>query len=93
MRSVSHLGNVPPMTLLTDAGRDDPPYNQNTYPSFDPENQDIGKFTPLDKMFHEQEGLPKSDFATDSNWGGKKYTKYSVDQGYYDENTVYRYKK
>lgn len=92
MRSVSHLGNLPPVTLLTDAGRDDPPYNQNSYPSFDPENQDIGKFTPLDKMFHEQENRPKSDFATDSNWGGKAYTKYSVDQGFYDENQVYRYK-
>ena len=37
-------------TLLLDAGRDDPPYNQQGYPAFDPENQYVGEETPLDEM-------------------------------------------
>ena len=37
-------------TLLLDAGRDDPPYNTNSYPGFDPENQYVGEETPLDNM-------------------------------------------
>ncbi len=32
---------------LVDASRDDPPYNQNSFPGFDGENQRIGKLTPL----------------------------------------------
>ena len=36
--------------LLMDAGRDDPPYNQNGYPAFDPDNQYIGEETPLDDI-------------------------------------------
>jgi hypothetical protein len=36
--------------LLVDATRDDPPYNTNSYPGFDPQNQTIGEETPLDKM-------------------------------------------
>lgn len=40
----------PGTTLLLDAGRDDPPYNQNGYPGFDHENQYIGEETPLDDM-------------------------------------------
>lgn len=40
----------PPLTMLFDANRDDPPYNINNYPGFDPINQYIGLYTPLDKM-------------------------------------------
>lgn len=32
---------------LIDASRDDPPYNQDSFPGFDGENQRIGKLTPL----------------------------------------------
>ena len=35
---------------LLDAARDDPPYNQNGYPGYDPDNQYIGEETPLDEM-------------------------------------------
>ena len=44
-------GPVPavPTTKLTDATRNDPPYNTNSYPGFDGEDQDIGLNTPLDK--------------------------------------------
>lgn len=39
-------------TLLLDASRNDPPYNTNSYPGYDKDNQYIGKETPLDKMYH-----------------------------------------
>jgi hypothetical protein len=35
---------------LFDSHRDDPPYNKNSYPGFDKENQNIGKNTPLDHI-------------------------------------------
>lgn len=40
----------PNKSQLVDAGRDDPPYNHNGFPAFDPENQYIGLNTPLDSM-------------------------------------------
>ena len=40
-----------PFQKLLDAGRDDPPYNKNSYPGFDQKNQYIGLNVPLDKMY------------------------------------------
>ena len=40
-----------PFQKLLDAGRDDPPYNKNSYPGYDPDNQYIGTNVPLDKMY------------------------------------------
>ena len=82
-------GTVPavPTTKLTDAGRNDAPYNNNSYPGFDGENQDIGSTTPLDKMFHET-GSKVSDNPMDTNWGGLEYTQSLVDAGHYDDNQV-----
>ena len=74
-------------TKLYDAGRDDAPYNWNSFPSFDPENQYIGMETPLDKMFHE--GTAVSPNPMDPNWGGQAYTQSLVDKGYYAEDEVY----
>jgi hypothetical protein len=56
---------------LIDASRDDPPYNTNSYPGFDPMNQRIGILTDLDKL-HET-GMAKSENsnAMDYNWNGK----------------------
>jgi len=56
---------------LIDASRDDPPYNKNSYPGFDPMNQRIGILTDLDKL-HES-GLAKSNNSNsmDYNWNGK----------------------
>jgi hypothetical protein len=97
------LGTMPPaqdaalnptqdMTLLFDAGRGDPPYNQNSYPSFDPHNQYIGEFTPLDNMDAEAEKLKFSGDAMDPNWSGTAYTQALVARGFYKDNEVYRYK-
>jgi len=41
-----------PQSKLVDSNRDDPPYNNNSFPGFDPLNQYIGLDTPLDKMFN-----------------------------------------
>ena len=38
-----------PITKLIDASRDDKPYNQNSYPGYDPLNLYNGLYTPLDK--------------------------------------------
>jgi hypothetical protein len=52
---------------LIDAGHD-----KGSYPGFDPENQDIGVYTPLDKMFNapDTKGSKASWNPMDPNWGG-----------------------
>ena len=67
---------------LYDAGHDDPPYNKNSYPGADPEDQNIGVYTPLDKIYHS--GSMPSDSPMDTNWGGVGATLKSIDQGVYD---------
>tara|TARA_B100001059_G_scaffold162335_1_gene161901 strand:- start:307 stop:969 length:663 start_codon:yes stop_codon:yes gene_type:complete len=81
----------PPETKLIDANRDDPPYNNNSYPGYDPMNMYEGEYTPLDKMFHEQEGKGKiSTNPMDVNWGGVKYTESAVKSGEYKGDYVYK---
>lgn len=75
-------------SLLIDASRNDPPYNKNQYPGFDPQNQYIGIEVPLDKMFHSQERLEKSDNPMDTNWGGAKFSQESVKSGAYKDDNV-----
>lgn len=77
---------LPKKSLLVDASRDDPPYNNNQYPGFDPDNLYVGIDVPLDKMFNMGEYKPLSDNAMDTNWGGAQYSKRVVESGYYDEN-------
>jgi hypothetical protein len=71
--SVSDLhGGLPPTgpnpTLLVDATRDDPPYNDNSYPGFDTTDYYVGTTTPLDNMNKEHNIC--SDDAMDPNWCG-----------------------
>lgn len=42
-----------PFEKLLDAGRDDPPFNKNSYPGFDQKNQYIGSNVPLDKIYRD----------------------------------------
>jgi hypothetical protein len=77
----------PPQTMLFDAGRDDPPYNMNNYPGFDPLNQYVGLDTPLDRMFSES-GTKVSPNPMDDSWGGQAYTQALVDAGYYKDEEV-----
>lgn len=74
-------------SLLLDAGQDDRPYNINSYPGFDGNNQYIGLDTPLDKMFNEAKGSVSPN-QMDPNWGGAKYTEALVNSGYYKDNEV-----
>lgn len=76
-----------PITKLFDAGRDDPPYNKNSFPGFDGQDQYVGLNTPLDQMYHDT-GSKVSPNPMDANWGGETYTQNLVDQGYYAENEV-----
>jgi hypothetical protein len=76
-----------PVQKLIDAGRNDPPYNENSYPSYDKDNQYIGLKTPLDKMYNEnQDGI--SPNPMDANWGGRKYTQRLIDSGFYKDDNV-----
>lgn len=90
-------GGIGPMkpnpTALVDAARDDSPYNQGGYPSFDQSSYYVGTTTPLDRMNenevedHMLYGGPSPN-PMDPNWGGAKFTQNLVDQGYYKENEV-----
>lgn len=75
-------------SMLLDAARNDPPYNKNSYPGFDPDNQYIGLEVPIDKLFHEQEANVKSDNPMDKNWGGVEYSEESVESGKYKDDNV-----
>ena len=74
-------------SLLVDATRNHPPYNQNLYPGFDEQDQNIGLNTPLDKMFHAEAGSVSPN-SMDPNWGGSEYTKQRIEAGDYKDNNV-----
>jgi len=78
----------PNPTLLVDATRNDPPYNQNSYPAYDQTSYYIGTTTPLDQMNMKQEAAKISPDPMDPNWGGSSYTEDLVEKGYYKENEV-----
>jgi hypothetical protein len=81
----------PNPTLLVDATRNDPPYNQNSYPAYDQTSYYIGTTTPLDQMNMKQEKAPISPDPMDPNWGGSAYTEDLVEKGYYKSNEVSLY--
>jgi len=78
----------PNPTLLVDATRNDPPYNENSYPAYDQTSYYVGTTTPLDAMDIVAEQAKVSPNAMDPNWGGASYTQNLVDQGYYKEDEV-----
>jgi hypothetical protein len=78
----------PNPTLLVDATRNDPPYNQGSYPAHDQTSYYIGTTTPLDKMDMAAEKAPISPDPMNPNWGGAEYTQDLVDKGYYKDNEV-----
>ena len=84
-----HKAKKPPLTKLLDAHRESSVYNQNQYAGFDKDNLYIGEYTPLDKMFHEQEtSAEKSTNPMDVNWGGVAYTEKVIDSGAYSGDEV-----
>ena len=91
--SLAPVGELayPNPTLLIDATRNDPPYNQNSYPAYDQTDFYIGTTTPLDRMNYKQERAAVSPDPMDPNWGGAKYTQDLVNKGYYAQNNVSLY--
>ena len=79
----------PNPTRLVDATRSDPPYNKNSYPSYDESSYYVGTTTPLDKLDIQQENAKISPNPMDGNWGGADYTQQLVDSGYYKDNEVF----
>lgn len=67
---------------LYDASRDDSLYNRNSYAGSDPQDQNIGVYTPLDKMFHSSN--KSSDNAMDTNWKGPVKTREDIKKGLFD---------
>ena len=59
------------------------------YQSYDPDNQNIGLDTPLDKKFNSNQKISANPM--DTNWGGKKYTKKLVDSGKYSDRYVVKH--
>jgi hypothetical protein len=78
----------PNPTQLVDATRNDPPYNKNSYPSYDESSYYVGTTTPLDQLDIQQENAKISPNPMDENWGGADYTQKLVDSGYYKDNEV-----
>ena len=73
------LSNQQVTDLLIDASHNDRPYNINSYPGFDPQNQQVGETTPLDKLYYIQLNQNKpSTNAMDLNWGGVDYSQAMV---------------
>jgi len=71
--------------MLTDANRDDPPYNKNNFSGFDADNQYIGVKTPLDNITLQQDNGSLS--TMDSNWVGGKCTQNAINAGKFDGRT------
>ena len=75
-------------TLLVDGGRNDMPYNYDSYPSYDPSSYYQGMITPLDQLDLLKESTGTSDNPMDTNWGGSEYTEKLLAQGTYKGNEV-----
>jgi len=80
--------SYPNPTKLVDATHDDPPYNTNSYPSYDSTSYYVGTTTPLDDMNIKQEKAIVSPNPMDANWGGATYTQSLIDNGNYKSNDV-----
>ena len=75
-----------PHRPLYDASHDDPPYNQAMFAGFDPNNQNIGTYTPLDKIFHLE--IPPYTNPMDADWKGTTYTATAVKNRAYRSDDV-----
>jgi len=70
----------PIKVLLTDANRDDPPFNQNQFAGFDGNDQYIGVKTPLDEVEYIEDPMSK-------NWGGHATTHKAILSGKFKGRT------
>lgn len=81
----SNIQRQAPRQMLTDANRDDPPYNQNNFSGFDGQDQYIGVKTPLDNINLQSD--KGSLTPIDSNWCGASCTEKAVKNGKFDDRT------
>jgi len=70
---------------LYDANMDHPPYNQNNYHGFDSTNQNLGRYTSLDKAFYTNTKRKSAD-AMEVNWAGAESARRMVKSGKYDKD-------
>lgn len=75
-------------TIAADASRDNPPYNVDHYPGFDPEGQYVGEYTNLDAIHDYTNSKKISDNPMDSKWAGVTYTQQMIDSGKYIGNEI-----
>ena len=80
------LPSAAPKQPLYDANHDDKPYNINSYPGFDSQDQYVGANTPLDNMFESHDKV--SSNAMDVNWGGAAYSENSVSSGEFAQDSI-----
>ena len=80
--------NTTPIKFM-DASRDNPPWNQDQYHSFDPYGLNIGRFTDVDVLHNStQQSGQFSENPLDSNWGGVLFTQQAVNDGKYADREV-----
>ena len=75
---------------IQNATMDNPPFNQGRM-SFDPTNQQVGNYTGLDQMYHDNtfdDGCSANPM--DTNWCGPEYTRKKVKEGAYAGDEVYK---
>jgi len=78
---------IPIQTM--DAGRDNAPWNQNQYASFDPHGLNVGRFNDIDVIHQSTEQKGQfSENPADSNWGGVIFTQQAVNDGNYADREV-----
>lgn len=80
-------GGTTPVPIV-DAGRENPPYNQDMYPGFDAHGRDIGTYTSMDVTHDSTEKELLSDNPMDPNWGGVTFSQESVLSDKYADNVV-----
>ena len=69
---------------LVDANHTKSVFNRNDYPGFDPQNQNIGRHTPLDIIAEPDLGAD----AMQSGWKGARYSEDAVASGEYKSDVV-----
>ena len=68
--------------MLLDSNRNNPPYNNDSYPGFDPNNQYIGAVTPLDSVETSRAN------AMIANWEGVQASEAAVQSGEFVQDEV-----
>jgi hypothetical protein len=70
---------------MYDSNMDHPPYNQKNYHGFDSTNQNVGRYTALDKIFYSNNKKSSAN-AMDVNWAGAESARRMVKQGKFDKD-------